>query len=138
MSDHDESLMDKVKGALGFGDDRDRRTDDTVRDDTVRDDAALDTDARTDGWAGVDEALGDDTVNRPAGPDYGAEDTTDTTYGADDRTATTYGADDRTATTYGADDRTVTTYGTTTGTTTGTEAVEDDVEVARRDEGLPR
>jgi hypothetical protein len=132
MSNHDESLIDKVKDALGFGDD-DRRTDTT--DDTMREDAALDTDARTDGWAGVDEALTDDTVNRPAGPDYGASDATGSPYAGDEVAGTTYsGASDAGL---GMDDP-GTTYETPTGTATGTEAVEDDVEVARRDEGLPR
>ena len=40
----------------------------------------LDTD-RPSGWAGVDDALGG-THNRPAGPDYGAKDTTDGDPGA--------------------------------------------------------
>jgi hypothetical protein len=147
MSHHDESLIDKVKDALGFGDgdrDADRRTDTT--DATTRDDAALDTDARTDGWAGVDEALSDDVANRPAGPDYGATDATGTRY-ADDAVGSTtpYAGDEVAGTTYsgatdtglGMDDP-ATTYETPTGTATGTEAVEDDVELARRDEGLPR
>ena len=44
---------------------------DTTDDDLdTHGDDALETD-RPGGWAGVPEAL-DETVNRPAGPDYGA------------------------------------------------------------------
>ena len=52
-------------------------TDDTLV--TDRDDA-LETD-RPGGWAGVPDAL-DDTVNRPAGPDYGASPLDDETPGS--------------------------------------------------------
>ncbi|HEX2883170.1 MAG TPA: hypothetical protein VHQ42_01225 [Candidatus Limnocylindria bacterium] len=59
MTQHDnDSIVDKIKDALGMGTD----------DDHVATDAALDAD-RPEGWAGVDDALGG-TANRPAGPDY--------------------------------------------------------------------
>jgi hypothetical protein len=60
MADHDESLIDKVKNALGMGDrdDDDRR--ETDRSTTEREPGAgddLDAD-RADGWAGVPHAAG--------------------------------------------------------------------------------
>ncbi len=63
MTDHEnESIVDKIKDALGMGTEDDRAT-------TQPD---LDAD-RPEGWAGVDDALGG-TANRPAGPDYAADD----------------------------------------------------------------
>ena len=54
----DESLIDKVKNALGMGDDHDEH-DQEHAGAANRTDAA--TDERADGWAGVPEALYDDT-----------------------------------------------------------------------------
>ena len=73
MSDHDESLMDKVKNAFGMGDDEHDHDDQTGHDHASSVGDPLDTSERTEGWAGVDEALGG-TENRPAGPDYGGGD----------------------------------------------------------------
>lgn len=83
MSDHDDSLMDKVKNAFGMGDDEHAHDEHDGHDHSDHDHAGhdhataatdpLDTSARTDGWAGVDEALGG-AENRPAGPDYGGGD----------------------------------------------------------------
>jgi hypothetical protein len=65
MTDHEnEGIVDKIKDALGIGADDDLAT--------TPDRADLDAD-RPEGWAGVDDALGG-TENRPAGPDYGADD----------------------------------------------------------------
>ena len=62
MTDHrDESLLDKLKGALGMGQDEPTE---------ARHEEPLAAD-RTEGWAGVDEALAGEG-DRPAGPDYGA------------------------------------------------------------------
>ena len=58
MADHDESLFDKAKRALGMGDDDDRRTE------TGNDD--LDAD-RADGWAGVPDAAGVGTSDHSVG-----------------------------------------------------------------------
>lgn len=53
MGHHDESLIDKVKNALGMGDDdHDHDEADATR--------GEDTGDRADGWAGVPEALHDD------------------------------------------------------------------------------
>ena len=68
MSNHDDSLMDKVKNAVGMGDDEHEN-----HGGQAADTDPLDTSQRTEGWAGVDEALGG-TDNRPAGPDYGGGD----------------------------------------------------------------
>jgi hypothetical protein len=58
MADHDESLIDKVKNALGMGDD-DRRDADRAttaeREPDTHDDLGAD---RPDGWAGVPDAAG--------------------------------------------------------------------------------
>ena len=64
-----------------MADNLDERPLDTTDDDldTDRDDA-LETD-RPGGWAGVPESL-DETVNRPAGPDYGASPLEDETPGS--------------------------------------------------------
>ena len=68
MADHhDESLMDKVKNAFGMGDDKDRDTGHEAHATGATDDAdaeALDGD-RADGWAGVPQALSDDTTADP-------------------------------------------------------------------------
>lgn len=82
MSDHnrDESLIDKVKNAFGMGSDDEHSHDEHAHGDHQHDehapgDHAHDESAteRPDGWAGVDDALGG-TENRPAGPDYAAQD----------------------------------------------------------------
>lgn len=63
MADHEESLIDKVKNAFGMGNDDEaagHRADGATA--TNQSDAdALDGD-RSDGWAGVPEALYDDTA----------------------------------------------------------------------------
>lgn len=57
MGHHDESLIDKVKNALGMGDDgRDQDTEGATAT-TTRTDGG---DERAEGWAGVPEALYDD------------------------------------------------------------------------------
>lgn len=80
--DRGDSLMDKVKDALGMGD-RNDRTDRTERNDAMDRTDRTDLDDLDRGTAhddlvvaGADQdELGGDT-NRPAGPDYGAGDTT--------------------------------------------------------------
>lgn len=57
MGHHDENLIDKVKNVFGMGDDR--------QEDATRMD--IDADERADGWAGVPEALYDDTSGTIAG-----------------------------------------------------------------------
>lgn len=86
MADHDESLIDKVKNALGMGDESHDHAEHDHADHADHDQAAHaggsdDTDARADGWAGVPEALSDD------GPEtQGTLDPSGSTgrYGADD------------------------------------------------------
>jgi hypothetical protein len=76
MSNHDESLIDKVKNAFGMGDDEHADHEGHADHDVAGrgiDTDPLDTSARTEGWAGVDDAL-DGSENRPAGPDYGGGD----------------------------------------------------------------
>ncbi|MCA1572208.1 MAG: hypothetical protein LC798_18245 [Chloroflexi bacterium] len=69
MTHHDdEGPLDKIKDALDMDNDKEDRA-------ATHD--ALDSD-RSSGWAGVDEALGEDVENRPAGPDYGAGDVNST------------------------------------------------------------
>jgi len=75
MSDHrDESPIDRIRDAL-----------DTDTHPDTDDDLSTD---RPSGWAGVDDALGG-TGNRPAGPDYGARDTTDVDVDVDPDASTT-------------------------------------------------
>ncbi len=71
MTEHgNESLIDKVKNALGMGAHEHEHEHEHERGpDSARDDSD-----RPEGWAGVDDALGG-TENRPAGPDYGASGT---------------------------------------------------------------
>lgn len=73
MGHHDDSLIDKVKNALGMGDDEGHDEADDLR--------AEDTGDRADGWAGVPAALYDDTsagaeeesgLGRNPGPDGSA------------------------------------------------------------------
>jgi hypothetical protein len=67
MAHHDESLIDKVKNAFGMGDDREEAADLQAQAGAATDTAdtadaeALDG-GRDDGWAGVPEALYEDTV----------------------------------------------------------------------------
>lgn len=65
----DESLIDKVKNALGMGDDHDEHGHEHDAGASTRTDAAADE--RADGWAGVPEALYDDTsaTDAPSGTD---------------------------------------------------------------------
>lgn len=65
MADHrdDESFVDKIKGALGMGDER------REHDRPAGDDRGTGVGA---GTTGVDDTTG--TANRPGGPDYGARD----------------------------------------------------------------
>lgn len=81
MTDHrDESLMDKVKNALGMG---------SHDDDHDHIDGADTTRAEVPGATTLDDDLAD-SGNRPAGPDYGAGstldagDTVDTGFGTTD------------------------------------------------------
>ncbi len=71
MADHrEESLIDKVKNVFGMGDDDEPVARDGASTATATDEAdadALDGD-RTDGWAGVPEALYDDTSAPDTGP----------------------------------------------------------------------
>ena len=72
MTEHrEEGPIDRIKDALDVGDEP--RTADSD------DDLAAD---RPSGWAGVTDAL-DDTANRPAGPDYGADEGVGGRTGAD-------------------------------------------------------
>lgn len=65
--DHEhDGPIDKIKDGLGM---------DSHDEPGTHSHGDLDAD-RPSGWAGVDDALRD-PVNRPAGPDYGADDTTD-------------------------------------------------------------
>ena len=75
MSDQDESLIDKVKNAFGMGSDDEHEHEGHSHDDPLHGDHGHDqaADERPEGWAGVDDALGG-TGNRPAGPDYAAQD----------------------------------------------------------------
>jgi hypothetical protein len=64
MADHEESLIDKVKNAFGMGEDREEAADQGAHAGAATDRAdadALDGD-RSEGWAGVPEALYDDTT----------------------------------------------------------------------------
>lgn len=64
MAHHDESLFDKVKNALGMGDEHEEAagTDDLAATGTAEPNAAdPGDDDRADGWAGVPQALYDDT-----------------------------------------------------------------------------
>jgi hypothetical protein len=78
VTDHrDESLMDKVKNAFGMGshDDHDHIDDaDTTR-------------AEVPGRTTFDDDMAA-SGNRPAGPDYGASDTTDAGFGTTDAVET--------------------------------------------------
>ena len=58
MGHHDESLIDKVKNAFGMGDDDQDQDAEGAIATTTRTDGG---DERADGWAGVPEALYDDT-----------------------------------------------------------------------------
>jgi hypothetical protein len=61
MTDHDDSILDRARNAVGMD------TDDETTDDSATD--------RPDGWAGVDDALGG--ADREAGSVYEAEETGD-------------------------------------------------------------
>ena len=58
MGHHDESLIDKVKNALGMGDDGQDQDTEGATATTTRTDGG---EERAEGWAGVPEALYDDT-----------------------------------------------------------------------------